>query len=53
MKDKSMKSDVNQILKNSFTKEFNNAKKRYDAEMKQKPLISLTNGRMIFNVCLT
>jgi len=46
-----MKKDVNQELRESFLRIFNNAKKMYEAEIKQtKACLTGTNGRLTVKV---
>lgn len=47
-------SDMNNKLKESFQREFNNAKKRIEAEEKQKPFRELKSTKLfLINVCLS
>jgi len=42
-KDKNEPKSINEILAESFLREFNNARKQYEAEIKQKPFCDKTH----------
>jgi len=49
-----MKKDINQLLKEAFERDFNNAKKKIEAEEKQRPMKQIIktypNGNQIKTV---
>lgn len=47
-----MKSEINQLLHESFLRQFNYNKQQFEAELKQQPMLVGTNGRIIVNICI-